>query len=233
MAAMVEANFMYVFLGIESPSAEALKSTKKFQNLRKDNLEQIRIIQEAGLWVLGGFIVGFDSDDETIFERQREFIEKAGITWAMAGMLQAPPTTPLYDRMRKEGRLFEDSEATSNFSAPNFRTVMPLDTLLNGLSGLLFDLYTPEAYFQRAWRSLELWHTKPTQKPPDLPMSYNLRLLGQSMWTQGVTSSYRGAYWKFLGRILRNYVNNPAKLWMGTMILLAGHHFFDLCARGG
>jgi radical SAM superfamily enzyme YgiQ (UPF0313 family) len=192
MAAMVEANFMYVFLGIESPSAEALKSTKKFQNLRKDNLEQIRIIQEAGLWVLGGFIVGFDSDDETIFDRQREFIEKAGITWAMAGMLQAPPTTPLYDRMKKEGRLFEDSEATSNFSAPNFRTVMPLDTLLNGLSGLLFDLYTPEAYFQRAWRSLELWHTKPSQKPPDLPMSYNLRLLAQSMWTQGVKSSYRG-----------------------------------------
>jgi len=225
MAAMVEANFMYVFLGIESPSAEALKSTKKFQNLRKDNLEQIRIIQESGLWVLGGFIVGFDSDDETIFDRQREFIEKAGITWAMAGMLQAPPTTPLYDRMKKEGRLFEDSEATSNFSAPNFRTVMPLDTLLNGLSGLLFDLYTPEAYFQRAWRSLQLWQTKPTQKPPDLPMSYNLRLLGQSMWTQGVKSSYRGAYWKFLGRILRNYINNPTKLWMGTMILLAGHHF--------
>jgi radical SAM superfamily enzyme YgiQ (UPF0313 family) len=225
MAAMVEANFMYVFLGIESPSAEALKSTKKFQNLRRDNLEQIRIIQEAGLWVLGGFIVGFDSDDETIFDRQREFIEKAGITWAMAGMLQAPPTTPLYDRMKKEGRLFEDSEGTSNFSAPNFRTVMPLDTLLNGLSGLLFDLYTPEAYFQRAWRSLQLWQTKPTQKPPDLPMSYNLRLLAHSMWTQGVRSSYRGAYWKFLGRIMRNYINNPAKLWMGSMILLAGHHF--------
>lgn len=225
MAAMVEANFMYVFLGIESPSAEALKSTKKFQNLRKDNLEQIRTIQQSGLWVLGGFIVGFDSDDETIFERQREFIERAGITWAMAGMLQAPPTTPLYDRMKKEGRLFEDSEGTSNFSAPNFRTVMPLDTLLNGLSGLLFDLYTPEAYFQRAWRSLQVWNTRPVQKPPDLPMSYNLRLLGRSMWTQGARSSYKSAYWKFLWRILRNYATNPTKLWMGTMILLAGHHF--------
>jgi len=225
MAAMVEANFMYVFLGIESPSAEALKSTKKFQNLRKDNLEQIRTIQESGLWVLGGFIVGFDSDDETIFERQREFIERAGITWAMAGMLQAPPTTPLYDRMKKEGRLFEDSEGTSNFSAPNFRTTMPLNTLLNGLSRLFFDLYTPEAYFQRAFRSLQLWNTRPSQKPPDLPMSYNLRLLVQSMWTQGVRSPYKRAYWKFLWRIVRNYATNPAKLWMGSMILLAGHHF--------
>src|SRR5580658_283452 len=110
LAAMVEANFMYVFVGIETPSAEALKGSKKFQNLRKDNLEQIRTIQQSGLWVLGGFIVGFDSDDASIFERQREFIERAGITWAMAGMLQAPPTTPLYDRMKKEGRLYEDSE---------------------------------------------------------------------------------------------------------------------------
>src|SRR6202789_1103351 len=76
LAAMVEANFMYVFLGIETPSSEALKSSKKFQNLRKDNLEQVRIIQESGLWVLAGFIVGFDSDDETIFDRQLQFIER-------------------------------------------------------------------------------------------------------------------------------------------------------------
>jgi len=225
MAAMVQANFMYVFLGIESPSAEALKSTRKFQNLRRDNLEQIRAIQESGLWVLGGFIVGFDSDDETIFERQREFIERASITWAMAGLLQAPPTTPLYDRMKREGRLFEESEGTSNFSAPNFRTVMPLPALLRGLSGLLFDLYTPEAYFRRAFHSLQIWNTRSTQKPPDLPMSYNLRLLVRSMWTQGARSTYRRAYWKFLWCVLRNYLNNPTKLWMGSMILLAGHHF--------
>ncbi len=225
MEAMVAANFMYVFLGIETPSSEALKGSKKFQNLRKDNLEQVRIIQESGLWVLAGFIVGFDSDDETIFERQREFIERTAITWAMAGMLQAPPTTPLFDRMKAEGRLIEDSDSISNFSAPNFRTSMPLPTLLHGLSGLLFDLYQPEAFFQRALRSLEVWKTRPGQKPPNLPMSYNLRLLASSMWTQGVRSGYRGAYWRFLGTIARKYWNNDTKLWMGTMILLSAHHF--------
>jgi radical SAM superfamily enzyme YgiQ (UPF0313 family) len=225
MEAMVAANFMYVFLGIETPSSEALKGSKKFQNLRKDNLEQVRIIQENGLWVLAGFIVGFDSDDETIFERQREFIERTAITWAMAGMLQAPPTTPLFDRMKAEGRLIEDSDSISNFSAPNFRTSMPLPTLLHGLSGLLFDLYQPEAFFQRALRSLEVWKTRPGQKPPNLPMSYNLRLLASSMWTQGVRSGYRGAYWRFLGTIARKYRNNDTKLWMGTMILLSAHHF--------
>jgi hypothetical protein len=143
----------------------------------------------------------------------------------MAGMLQAPPTTPLFDRMKAEGRLIEDSESISNFSAPNFRTVMPLPTLLHGLSGLLADLYEPRAFFQRALRSLEVWKTRPNQKPPETSMAYDLRLLAASIWTQGVKSGYRRAYWGFLGTLARRYWNSPAKLWMGSMLLFSAHHF--------
>ena len=225
LAAMVKANFLYVFIGIETPSSEALKGAKKFQNLRKDNLEQVRVIQESGLWVMAGFIVGFDSDDETIFERQFEFIEKTAITWAMTGMLQAPPTTPLFDRMRKEGRLNEESEGTSNFSAPNFQTVLPLPVLMRGLSGLLARLYEPETYFARAFRSLEVWGTKPTQVPPAMGFLYNVRGLVNSMWTQGVRSDYRGAYWRFLWKLVRTFGNNPTKMWMGAMALATAQHF--------
>lgn len=225
MAAMVEANFMYVFLGIETPSVEGLKETHKFQNLRHDIATQIRTIQESGLWVLGGFIVGFDSDDDTIFDRQFEFITRTGIAWAMAGILQAPPTTALFDRMRKEGRLIEDSEATSNFSAPNFRTKLPLPVLLRGLSRLLSELYEPDAFFDRAFRSLQIWKTRPMQKPPQLPMRYNLRILFSSLWTQGLRSSYRAAYWKFLGKMVRHWWREPAKQWLGFMVLLSAHHF--------
>jgi radical SAM superfamily enzyme YgiQ (UPF0313 family) len=225
LASMVRANFMYVFIGIETPSAGALKESKKFQNLRKDNLEQVRVIQESGLWVLAGFIVGFDSDDETIFERQREFIEKTSIAWAMAGVLQAPPTTALFDRMKREGRLIEGSQATTNFSAPNFKTVLPLPVLLGGLSKLLFWLYEPKSYFDRAFRSLEIWRAQPSQKPPALPVMYNLRLLAASMWTQGVRSSYRRDYWHFLAKLVRRYARNETKMWMGIMILLSAHHF--------
>lgn len=225
LEAMVVANFIFVFLGIESPSAEALNETKKYQNLRRDSLDQVRIIQEKGLWVLAGFIVGFDSDDQTIFNRQREFIERAAIVWAMVGMLQAPPTTPLYDRMRAEGRLIEDSESITNFSAPNFRTVMALPTLLQGLSGLLADLYEPGAYFQRALRSLEAWKTRPTQTVPDTPLWHELKLLASSMWIQGVRSGYRRAYWRFLGTIVHRYRSDPVKLGMGLGLLVAAHHF--------
>ncbi len=225
LASMVEANFMYVFLGIETPSAEALKGSSKFQNLRGDLVTNVNKIRASGLWVLAGFIVGFDSDDETIFERQRLFIEKTAITWAMAGVLQAPPTTALYDRMQREGRLYKDSQATSNFSPPNFRTVMPLPTLLDGLSGLLADLYTPEAFFARALRSLEHWQPRQTQVPPSMPLSYNLRVFASSLWHQGVRSHYKSAYWKFLGKVLRRWALDDAKLWLAFLVLLSAHHF--------
>ena len=83
MDAMVKANFFYVFVGVESPSKESLTETKKFQNLRLDPVESIRIIQRRGLWVTGGFIVGFDSDPHDIFEQQVQFIEEAAVPWAM------------------------------------------------------------------------------------------------------------------------------------------------------
>ncbi len=100
--------------------AEALKESRKFQNLRKNNVDQVRIIQEKGLWVLAGFIVGFDSDDETIFARQLEFIDLTAIAWAMAGILMAPPTTALFDRMKREGRLIEDSQSIIQFGLAEF-----------------------------------------------------------------------------------------------------------------
>jgi radical SAM superfamily enzyme YgiQ (UPF0313 family) len=226
MDAMVEANFMYVFIGIETPSAEALKESRKFQNLRsKNNVEQVRIIQEKGLWVLAGFIVGFDSDDETIFARQLEFIDLTAIPWAMAGILMAPPTTALFDRMKREGRLIEDSPSTTQFGLPNFRTILPLPILLRGLCTLLDGLYQPDAFFERSYNSLKVWKPKPTQKPPNLGMTYNLRVLFSSMWTQGLRSSYRLSYWKFLFRMVSSYWRSPAKLWLGFTMLLSAHHF--------
>ncbi len=223
--AMVEANFMYVFIGIETPSAEALRESHKFQNLRKNNVEQVRIIQEKGLWVLAGFIVGFDSDDETIFARQQAFIELTAIPWAMAGILMAPPTTALYDRMKREGRLIEDSPSTTQFGLPNFRTVLPLPILLRGLCTLLEGLYAPDAFFERSYNSLKVWNPKPTQKPPNLGMTYNLRVLFSSIWRQGMRSSYRRSYWKFLYRMASSYWRSPAKIWLGFTMLLSAHHF--------
>jgi radical SAM superfamily enzyme YgiQ (UPF0313 family) len=225
MEAMVKANFFYVFVGIESPSKEALTEAKKFQNLRHDPLESVRLIQSKGLWVTGGFIIGFDSDTEDIFERQKEFIESAAIPWAMAGFLQAPPTTPLYDRMSKEGRLYPDSPSNTNFDPPNFRTLLPLPFLLEGFRETLLALYSPKAFYERAYRSLLQWKTSRLQRATRYGFCYNFEVVLRSVLFQGILSSYRAAYWKFLFQLLRHWAFHPAKLWLGFTLLLSGHHF--------
>jgi radical SAM superfamily enzyme YgiQ (UPF0313 family) len=227
IAAMVEANFLYVFIGIETPSTEALKECLKFQNLRRDVLDRVRHIQESGLWVMAGFIVGFDSDDETIFDRQFQFIERAAIPWAMVGILQAVPTTALTERLTREGRMVEGERFRSIFAPPNFRTVMPLPVLLRGLSRLLAQLFEPEPFFNRAFRSLEAWNAHAPQRHCPTPFWYSLRTACASLWQQGIRSNYRRHYWQFLWRISRNWLFHPAKWWVGFMVLLSAHHFLS------
>ena len=223
--AMVKANFYYVFIGIESPSAESLAEAKKYQNLRRNQLDSIRFIQSQGLWVTGGFILGFDSDTEDIFARQRDFIEHAAIPWAMAGFLQAPTTTPLHDRMLKQGRLLAENPTGDNFDRPNFRTLLPLPVLLQGLRQTLLSLYSPSAFYSRAYRSLVQWETREEQKGTSYPFSVLLGILVRSVFHQGILSSYRRHYWKFLLQILTRWSRNPPKLSMGITLLLSGHHF--------
>src|SRR6202051_3983879 len=222
---MVKANFWRVFIGIESPSAESLKETKKFQNLRRDLLDSIRFIQQHGLWVMGGFIVGFDSDPLDIFDRQIEFVQRAATPWAMTGALQAPPTTPLYERMKREGRLIQSSLEPSNFSPPNFRTVLPLPELLDGLKRMLLTLYDPFRFYERVLDSLERWHAHPEQKAPVLSFPYRLRVIFKSVWRQGVLSGYRRAYWHFLGRLMLRWGLDLRKRQLGFELALSGHHF--------
>ena len=109
-----EANFAWVFIGIESPDLASLKETKKSQNLQNDLLDSVRKIYAHGIDVLAGFIIGFDNDTLETFDRQYRFIIDAGIQAAMIGLLTALPRTPLYQRLEKEGRLIVQAESTNN-----------------------------------------------------------------------------------------------------------------------
>ena len=155
---MVRANFTWVFLGIESPSVESLKETRKFQNLKGSLEARVHKIQSAGLLVFGGFIIGFDSDGEDIFARQIEFIGQAAITNAMIGPLVALPGTPLYARMKQAGRLLtgdgrgHDRTIASGYT--NIVTLIPEIRLLQGHCHILQSIYAPEEYFKRAFAAL-------------------------------------------------------------------------------
>ena len=226
LEAMVEANFMMVFAGIETPSEASLREVKKYQNLRRDALQQIRVIQNGGLWVTAGFIVGFDSDDEGIFRRQIDFIERAAVAFASISLLQAPPTTPLHERMRKQGRLL-DNDPTMSFdcSLPNFQTQMAPEMLFRGAAGMLLELYDPEKYFHRVVHSLEQWSSKPAQRGPRVSLRYGLRLALCSAWVQGVRSDYRRAYWRFAGQMVRRWWRDEPRLILAAMAAATAHHF--------
>jgi radical SAM superfamily enzyme YgiQ (UPF0313 family) len=149
LAAMVEANITAVFIGIESPNEESLRETKKLQNVRPGAtiVERVRRIQDAGLDVWCGMIVGFDHDDASVFHAQREFLREARILHAMAGMLSAIPKTPLHARLAAEGRLDDDNE--NEFGSNVIPLQMTRETLRDGYVQLMQDLYEPKNYFAR------------------------------------------------------------------------------------
>ena len=133
------ANFNWVFIGIESPDAASLKETGKSQNLREDIMVSVRRIYSRGIDVFGGFIIGFDNDTPRTFEDQYRFITDAGIQTAMIGLLTAPPRTPLYARMKREGRLREIGDELDNTS---LRTnVIPKTMSDDEMSGLFAGIY--------------------------------------------------------------------------------------------
>ncbi len=136
MALMVAANVTVVFIGIESPNEDSLKEAKKYQNVKKGGtiVDRVRKVQDAGLEVWCGMIVGFDNDDTRIFKEQAEFINETDIMHAMVGMLAAiPPKTPLHARLKDEGgRLDLDDEQT--FGTNVIPLNMSRDELRDGIS---------------------------------------------------------------------------------------------------
>jgi radical SAM superfamily enzyme YgiQ (UPF0313 family) len=152
---MSEVNIRIVFVGVETPNEASLRETGKLQNLRKGGsiVEKIHRIQEAGLEVWTGQIIGFDHDGPDIFERQISFIEQARIVTSMVGMLTAIPKTPLHARLLREGRLDSSDRPSSGTNVVPLR--LAPDQLRDGYVRVMQTLYAPEPYFDRV-RSLYL-----------------------------------------------------------------------------
>jgi radical SAM superfamily enzyme YgiQ (UPF0313 family) len=216
---MVQAGFAAVFVGIETPSEEALRETRKVQNLGRDMIEQVRSLRRAGLDVWAGFIVGFDHDGPDIFDRMIAFVQEAGIAYAMVGMLMALPGTPLYARLHRERRLLPEAEPGDMFGWTNIATKLPRATLIEGYCRVLETLYEPASYFDRCREHLRHW------RPPPSPLAtgrQELQVAWRSLRRQGLAARYRSEYWRFLSWTLRH---DPRKLGLAVAQACAGHHF--------
>jgi radical SAM superfamily enzyme YgiQ (UPF0313 family) len=144
------AKFRWIFIGIESPRLESLLEMRKVQNVRGESMDaKLLRLREAGLVVHAGFIVGFDNDDDRVFEEQFRFIQRNGIAIAAVSMLSPIPTTPLYDRLAREGRLVPEDDV---WFEPK---LMSRETLKKGYADLNQRLYTAEAFFERVFNGNE------------------------------------------------------------------------------
>ena len=224
MDAMVEAGFDTVFLGIETPNPKALLKTKKPQNTsrREENylFNAVRRIQHKGMQVQGGFILGLDEDDESVFDAQIEFIQEVGIPVAPIYMLTALKGTDMYNRLKSENRLLDTAIGTHSMTL-NFRPEMDPQTLIQGYRRVTATLYDPtlENYFKRCLVLLE--HLKPV---PHLlkPKSKNA-VFADLMGVRGrLAAGQIPAYTKFTAKVSKEH---PRLLPKAIRLAALGYHF--------
>ena len=220
---MVEAGFNKVFVGIETPDENSLAECSKKQNLNRNLVEDVCRLQRAGLQVQGGFIVGFDSDTPSIFQRQIDFIQRSGIVTAMVGLLQAPPGTQLYDRLKREGRLLDRLSGNNVDGTTNFVPKMDLETLREGYRNIMRHIYSPEHYYQRVKIFLREYRLPKVRTPLTLE---EVRALFRSIYHLGIVDKGRRYYWRlFLWTLLRR----PALFPLAITFSIYGFHFRKVC----
>jgi len=220
MKQMAEAGFEKVFVGIETPEEESLKECHKTLNIKHKLMDSVQVIHAAGIEVSAGFIVGFDSDSATIFQRQIDFIQQSGIITAMVGLLNAPNRTPLYQRLKKEGRIIKNSGGDNTDYSMNFIPKMNRELLMQGYQHILNGIYSSKAFYVRLKNFLSAF------QPGAI---VNRRLNGErilalirSMLYIGVLSKGRIYYWRLFWWSL---LKRPKMFPMAITYSIYGYHF--------
>jgi len=221
---MVRAGFTTVFVGIETPDEAGLAECSKGQNKGRDLLADVKRIQRAGLEVQGGFIVGFDSDTPSIFERQIAFIQQSGIVTAMVGLLEALPGTRLFERLRREGRVRGNTSGDNVDGDTNILPRMGLDALRDGYRRILRHIYSPRHYYARVRTFLREY------QPPRLTRGRvtmaDLRAFARSIVQLGILGRERFHYWRLLAWA---FFRRRRLLPMAVTLAIYGHHFRKVC----
>lgn len=225
MRMMVEAGFDTVFIGIETPDEQSLAECSKKQNKNRNLVEDVKRIQRAGMQVQGGFIVGFDHDTPSIFQRQIDFIQKSGIMTAMVGLLQAPAGTRLYERLKREGRLLGNMSGDNADGSTNIIPKMNLDTLREGYKHILRDIYSPKHYYRRVRTFLREYNPPKIKAPLDLG---RIMAFFRSICHLGILGKERFHYWKLL---LWTLFRRPRLLPLATQCAIYGYHFRKVCEQ--
>jgi radical SAM superfamily enzyme YgiQ (UPF0313 family) len=221
MQMMSKARFDMVFVGIETPNEKSLEECNKYQNKNRDLLESIEILQNHGLQVQGGFILGFDSDPDTIFDTLIRFIQKSGIIVAMVGLLNAPRGTKLYQRLKKEDRITAEMTGNNTDSSMNFTPKMEYSQLINGYKRVIKTIYSPKHYYARILQYLK--KTEPAQHPESDRINLkDIMPFFKSVLKLGIVGKERRFFWKLFFHTL---FRDRASLQTAITFAIYGYHF--------
>jgi radical SAM superfamily enzyme YgiQ (UPF0313 family) len=194
---MIDAGFATVFIGIETPDPDGLEECGKYHNKNRNMLESVKKFQNMGFEVNAGFILGFDSDKETVFQNQINFIQKSGIIVAMVGLLNVSPKSRLYERLKKTNRLVEKkSGSDEKLSELNFIPIMDANKLIDGYNEVLSTIYSPRFYYSRIKTFLREY--RPKKVGPPKVRFYHVRGLFSSIWFLGIRENGRHYYWNLI-----------------------------------
>jgi radical SAM superfamily enzyme YgiQ (UPF0313 family) len=225
---MVRAGFFAVFLGIETPDQDSLQVTGKVQNTRNPLAEACHRINEAGLIIYAGFILGFDGERPGAGERIEAFVAETAIPQPMLGILQAPPNTALWTRLEREGRLLPGAEACGGDqnTLMNFEPSRPVEEIGREYVGALWRLYEPGVYLERCLRQcLAISPGAHRAQQIHFPPLRAARLLALLIWSQGVRRpEIRAQFWRQLLLMLRR---RPRLVPLYLSLCAAGEHFWD------
>ena len=219
MQMMVDAGFTTVFIGIETPDQDSLSECGKNLNTNRDLVEDVKRIQRAGLQVQGGFIVGFDSDTPSIFQRQIDFIQQSGIVTAIVGLLQAIPGTKLYERLSDEGRLRDDVTGDNADGTTNVIPRMSFETLQEGYRRIMQTIYSPRVHYERIRIFLKEYKLQTNRTHLDVQ---HLLAFVRSIYHLGLKSRGRLQYWKLLAWTA---LRRPKAVPMAVTLAIYGYHF--------
>ena len=230
LRAMSEANFVGIFVGIESPNSDTLIAMKKKQNTRRSLVESIRKIYAAGIFVTAGFIVGFDNEEGSIADAMIEFIEEAAIPVCMVGLLYALPNTQLARRLEKEGRLHPTpldprshaGSADQCTQGLNFDTVRPREQIHLDYKRILEKIYEPQAYARRVERLAGLLNNS-HQKRRTLATDSRHGFGASEMLTRIVTNlpEPRSVFWPAFRQCVS--INPQSARWLVSLFALYLH----------
>lgn len=220
MELMVRAGFEEVFIGIETPHEDGLAESGKVPNKNRDLLASVRRIQQSGLQVHGGFIVGFDSDPTTIFDQQIRFIQESGVVTAMVGVLSALRGTKLYQRLEREGRLLKDSSGDNTAIDINFVPRMKPEALIAGYQKILDTIYAPKNYYRRVIKLFREYRPR-HQARGHLQRGY-IGALFKSMLFLGVLGRERFHFWKLF---FWSLIRKPRLFPLAITYAVYGFHF--------